>query len=141
MNDVVAARLVGTWRLVLYETVDAAGRRSRPFGDAVGRLTYDADGNMTGQVMRPDRAPVSLGEGNAQQVRAAYIGYIAYFGKYEVAGDGQSVLHRVAGSLNPAWVGGNQVRSMRFDGDRLILHANVEKAGGIVCHELTWERC
>ena len=59
----------------------------------------------------------------------------------EVAGDGQSVVHRVEGSLNPAWVGGNQVRTLRFDGDRLVLHANVEKAGAIVRHELTWERC
>ncbi|PYR88670.1 MAG: hypothetical protein DMF84_27290 [Acidobacteria bacterium] len=140
MKDALA-RLVGTWRLVLYETVDEAGRRSRPYGDAVGRLTYDPDGNMTGQVMRPNRAPVSLGEGNAQQVRAAYIGYIAYFGTYEIAGDGQAVVHRVEGSLNPAWVGGNQVRAMRFDGDRLILHATVEKGGAIVRHELTWERC
>jgi hypothetical protein len=141
MKDASAARLVGTWRLVLYETVDEDGRRGRPYGDAVGRLTYDTGGNMTGQVMRPNRAPVSVGEGSAQQVRAAYAGYIAYFGTYEVAGDGQSVVHRVEGSLNPAWVGGNQVRTMRVDGDRLVLHASVEKAGGIVRHELTWERC
>lgn len=141
MKGELETRLVGSWRLVLYETVDEGGRRSRPYGDAVGRLTYDADGNMTGQVMRPNRAPVSLGEGYAQQLRTAYIGYIAYFGTYEVARDGQSVIHRVEASLNPAWVGGNQVRTMRFDGDRLILHANVEKAGGIVRHELTWERC
>jgi hypothetical protein len=106
-----------------------------------GGFTYDADGNMTGQVMRPNRAAVSLGEGYAQQLRGAYIGYIAYFGRYEVARDGQMIVHRVEGSLNPAWVGGNQVRSVRFDGDRLILHANVEKAGTIVRHELTWERC
>jgi Lipocalin-like domain len=141
MTDALAARLVGTWRLVSYETVDEAGRRSQPYGAAVGRLTYDRDGNMTGQVMRPNRAPVSLGDGNAQQVRAAYIGYIAYFGTYEVARDGESVVHRVEGSLNPAWVGGNQVRQMRFDGDRLILEATVEKAGGLVRHVLTWERC
>ncbi len=141
MKGAVQGRLVGTWRLVQYETVDEDGRRSRPYGDAVGRLTYDVRGNMTGQVMRPNRAPVVLGEGSAQQVRAAYIGYIAYFGTYEVADDGRSVVHQVDGSLNPAWVGGIQMRTMRFDGDRLILHANVEKAGGIVRHELTWERC
>ena len=68
-------------------------RRGRPYGDAIGRLSYDENGNMSGQVMRPDRAKVELGEGNAQQVRAAYLGYIAYFGTYEVAADGQSVVH------------------------------------------------
>jgi hypothetical protein len=133
--------LIGNWRLVTYETVDAAGRRAKPYGDAVGRLTYDERGNMSGQVMRPNRARVELGEGNAQQVRAAYMGYIAYFGTYDIEPDGARVTHHVEGSLNPAWVGGDQVRAMRFDGDRLVLSAEVVKAGQTVTHTLTWERC
>ena len=134
-------RLVGTWRLVSYETDEAEGRRGKPYGDAVGRLDYDAHGNMSGQVMRPGRARVELGEGNAQQVRAAYLGYIAYFGTYEVAADGRSVVHHVHGSLNPAWVGGQQVPTLRFDGDRLVLSADVHKGRDTVTHTLTWERC
>lgn len=134
-------RLVGNWRLIAYETVDGIGRRGTPYGEAVGRLTYDDHGNMSGQVMRPDRARVELGEGNAQQVRAAYIGYIAYFGTYDVAPEGTRVVHHVQGSLNPAWVGGDQVRGLRFDGERLVLSAAVAKAGQTVTHVLTWERC
>ena len=134
-------RLVGNWRLVSYETSETEGRRGKPYGDAVGRLSYDERGNMAGQVMRPDRARVELGEGNAQQVRAAYLGYIAYFGTYEVGADGCSVVHHVQGALNPGWVGGDQVRRMRFDGDRLVLSAEVRKSGEIVTHVLTWERC
>jgi hypothetical protein len=134
-------RLIGSWRLVSYETTEKEGRRGKPYGDAVGRLSYDEHGNMAGQVMRPDRARVELGEGNAQQVRAAYLGYIAYFGTYEVAADGTSVVHHVHGALNPAWVGGDQVRRMRFDGARLVLSADVRKSGAIVTHVLTWERC
>ena len=134
-------RLIGSWRLVSYETTETEGRRGKPYGDAVGRLSYDEHGNMAGQVMRPDRARVELGEGNAQQVRAAYLGYIAYFGTYEVAADGMTVVHHVHGALNPTWVGGDQVRRMRFDGDRLVLSADVRKSGAIVTHVLTWERC
>lgn len=134
-------RLVGHWRLVTYETVDPSGRRGRPYGDAVGRLSYDDRGNMSGQVMRPDRARVELGEGNAQQVRAAYMGYIAYFGTYELDHDGTRVIHHVQGSLNPAWVGGDQVRGLRFDGERLVLSTDVVKGGQTVTHMLTWERC
>ena len=119
----VSTRLIGAWRLVSYETLDNKGRRGNPYAAAVGRLTYDEHGNMSGQVMRPDRARVEVGKGNAQTVRAAYIGYIAYFGSYEVAHDGASVAHRVEGALNPEWVGGTQVRKIRFDGDRLILSA------------------
>ena len=96
---------------------------------------------MAGQVMRPDRARVDVGKGNAQTVRAAYLGYIAYFGTYEVAADGESVVHHVQGALNPAWVGGDQVRKLRFDGERLVLSADVRKSGAIVTHVLTWERC
>ena len=134
-------RLVGTWKLLSYETNEEAGKRGKPYGDAVGRLEYDANGNMSGQVMRPGRAHVHRGEGNAQQVRGAYIGYIAYFGTYEVASDGTSVVHHVEGALNPAWVGGQQVRKMRFDGECLILTADVHKSGDVVTHTLTWERC
>jgi len=133
-------RLIGTWRLVSYETIEPGGRRAKPFGDAVGRLSYDECGNMSGQVMRPRRGRVELGEGNAQQVRAAYTGYIAYFGTYEVAADNRSVVHHVQGALNPAWVGGDQVRGMRFDGERLVLHADVTKGDIVVRHVLTWEK-
>jgi Lipocalin-like domain len=133
-------RLIGTWELQSYETLEADGGRERPFGQAVGRLTYDASGNMTGQVMRPNRPRVELGEGGAQQVRAAYTGYIAYFGTYELSADGASVIHHVRGALNPAWVGGDQIRGLRFEHDRLVLHADVPKAGAIVRHVLTWTR-
>ena len=134
-------RLLGNWRLVSYETRDAAGRTGRPYGNAVGRISYDAQGNMAGQVMRPDRAHVESGEGNASRVREAYLGYIAYFGTYDVAPDGASVVHHVQGALNPAWVGGDQVRRLRFEGDRLLLSVDVHKDGALVTHTLTWERC
>jgi hypothetical protein len=47
----------------------------------------------------------------------------------------------VQGSLNPEWVGSHQLRGMRFDGDRMILTADVRKSGDTVTHTLTWERC
>jgi lipocalin-like protein len=141
MSAEIRQRLVGTWRLVSYDTTSEGERRGQPYGAAVGRLEYDDHGNMSGQVMRPDRARVEV-NGTIQQVRAAYIGYIAYFGTYEVADDGRSVVHHVEGALNPAWVGGRQVRSLRFDSDRLILSAQVQKNDAeLVVHTLTWERC
>ena len=124
-------RLIGSWRLVSYETTDPGGRRGTPYGQAVGRISYDAHGNMAGQVMRPDR----------DGVERAFAGYIAYFGTYEVAGDGKSVVHHVEGALNPAWVGGDQVRGVRFDGARLVLSTPVRKNDVVVTHELIWERC
>jgi hypothetical protein len=134
-------RLIGSWRLVSYETADPAGRTGRPYGDAVGRISYDAQGNMAGQVMRPGRGHVEAGDAGAAQARHAYLGYIAYFGTYEVAADGRSIVHHVEGALNPAWVGGDQVRSLRFEGDRLVLGTGVARNGVVIQHTLTWERC
>jgi hypothetical protein len=132
--------LVGTWNLISYETIAPDGTRGKPYGEAVGRLEYDDRGHMSGQVMRPGRARVEAGDGAAQQVRAAYLGYIAYFGTYEIAADESSVVHHVHGALNPAWVGGDQVRSMRFEGERLVLHTDVPKGDVRVRHVLTWEK-
>jgi hypothetical protein len=133
-------RLIGNWTLLSYDAVAPDGTRSLPFGKAVGRLSYDEHGHMAGQVMRPGRAPVMLGEGGAQQVRAAYIGYIAYFGTYEVNATRGTVTHHVLGALNPSWVGGTQVRRMRLDGELLELQADVHKNGEIITHILTWRR-
>ena len=80
----VVRKLVGNWNLLSYVTENPDGSRGKPYGNAVGRLSYDELGNMAGQVMRPGRLDVAPGEWGAQQVRSAYAGYIAYFGTYEV---------------------------------------------------------
>ena len=133
-------RLLGTWELVSYESYEPDGRERLPFANAVGRITYDPDGNMTGQVMRPGRAVVDSRTGGYDRLRAAYTGYIAYFGTYEVSADEATVVHHVVGALNPAMVGSDQVRRLRFDGDRLVLEAHVQKPDGTARHVLTWQR-
>ena len=133
-------QLVGNWTLLSYITENPDGSRGRPYGDAVGRLSYDEHGHMAGQVMRPGRSDVAPGEWGAQQVRSAYAGYIAYFGTYEVNEAEDTVVHHVQGALNPGWVGGDQVRRMRFDGDLLVLSTDVVKAGALVKHSLTWKK-
>ena len=133
-------RLVGSWTLVSYLTEAPDGSTGRPYGDAVGRLTYDEHGYMSGQVMRPGRLAVAPGQWAMQEVRSAYAGYIAYFGTYEVNDAADTVVHHVEGALNPGWVGGRQVRRMRFDGDLLILSTDVPKGGAMVRHTLTWRK-
>ena len=133
-------RLVGNWTLLSYVTEHPDGSRGKPYGDAVGRLSYDALGNMAGQVMRPGRLEVAPRQWGAQEVRSAYAGYIAYFGTYEVSAAGDAVVHHVQGALNPGWVGGDQVRRMRFDDDLLILSTEVQKDGALVRHTLTWKK-
>jgi hypothetical protein len=133
-------RLVGNWTLVSYDSIEPDGSIEKPFGEAVGRLSYDALGHMSGQVMRPDRAAIVRSDRGIHNLRAAYRGYIAYFGTYEVNERGDTVVHHVQGALNPAWVGGTQVRRLRFDGELLILEAEVERPEGNHRHVLTWQR-
>ena len=133
-------RLVGNWSLVSYVTEHPDGSRGKPYGDAVGRLSYDEHGHMAGQVMRPGRLEVAPGQWGTQEVRSAYAGYIAYFGTYEVNDACDTVTHHVEGALNPGWVNGDQVRRMRFDGDLLILSTDVPKGGALVRHTLTWRK-
>lgn len=132
--------LVGSWSLVSYVTEAPDGTQGTPYGEAVGRLTYDAHGNMSGQVMRPGRAPVVHGQSGLPEVRAAYAGYIAYFGTYAVNDAGDTVIHHVQGALNPSWVGRDQVRRFRLDGDRLTLSLAVRKGDVDIRHTLTWQR-
>jgi hypothetical protein len=126
--------------LLSYTTEAPDGTTGKPYGEAVGRLNYDALGNMAGQVMRPNRLAVAPGQWGTQEVRSAYAGYIAYFGTYEVNEAGDTVVHHVEGALNPGWVGGRQVRRLRFDGELLVLSTDVPKAGAMVRHTLTWQK-
>lgn len=121
-------RLVGNWSLVSYESFSADGTKRHPFGAAVGRLAYDAHGNMAGQVMRPGRHGADAP------------GYIAYFGTYDVDAGAHVVMHHVEGALNPSWVGGDQVRRFRFDGDHLVLEVDIVRGDTTSRHVLTWKR-
>ncbi len=123
-------QFVGTWKLVLYEI-----GASYPMGrDAVGLLTYHANGRMSLQVMRSDRPkfPVTgLGDieggyeaGTSEEAESAYRGYIAYFGTYEVNEEGRFVTHHIEASLFPNWVGKDQVEFFELSEDRLTLGLN-----------------
>jgi hypothetical protein len=121
-------RLIGNWALISYESIGPDGVTRHPFGQAVGRLAYGEDGQMAGQVMRPGRAGADAP------------GYIAYFGTYEIDPSGDVVTHHVEGALNPAWVGGDQARRFRFDGDHLLLELDIRKGDRISRHVLTWRK-
>jgi hypothetical protein len=135
--------LLGTWRLVSWQAHGADGTVTYPLGEhAVGYLVYTADGRMFAQLMRPGRPGFASGDmlrGTAAENAAAVGGYVAYSGTFEVR-DG-AVFHRVDLSLFPNWIGGEQRRSIAWDGDRLILSSPpVLVAGRALVHRIVWER-
>lgn len=136
--------LVGTWKLVSYVIEHPDGRPEqtamgeRPYG----RLIYTADGNMLAQIAAPGRknfAKSYLMGATPAEAKAATDTYLAYGGTWRVQGD--TVIHTVEGGLFPNWVGGEQVRAVAWDGDRLVLSTPVmERAQGLVAARLTWQR-
>ena len=137
--------LLGSWRLEAWRTDYSDGRAPTfPYGpDAVGTLLYTPDGRMNASIGRPERERLSSANTRLApdaEKTAAFDSYFNYAGRFEIRGD--SVVHRVELSLNPNFVGSEQVRRIEFEGNRLTLSA-VEtdaKTGTLRTHRLIWRR-
>lgn len=117
--------LIGAWMLESYQSSDLDGTNMRyPLGpDARGVIMYTADGYMSAQIMRADRAPFARGDlqaADTDELAAAAKGYLAYSGPYSVLDNGV-IAHHVDVSLLPNWIGGTQYRAARTGDDRLEL--------------------
>jgi len=137
--------LLGTWRLVSYEARDSEGRIQYPLGEDVsGLLVYDAGGNMSAHVTRTDlplfaaKDPARATDG---ELRAAFEGYGSYFGTYTIDQARQTVTHHVRGAWYPNWIGHDQVRHFKFEGNRLLLSTPpILWDDQSLEYVLTWER-
>jgi len=140
-----ASALVGAWHLVSFESRTTGGEIRHPLGRApTGQLIYDADGHMSAHLMDPERPRFAAGDltqGSDAEVRAAMAGYIAYYGTYTLEQSRGVVTHHVQGALFPNWVGGDQVRHFRMDGDRLTISTPTIRIGSEDSTTvLVWER-
>ncbi|MEV6121149.1 alpha/beta fold hydrolase [Streptomyces sp. NPDC052077] len=131
--------LVGVWHLTSFTVRDQSGGViGHPMGVCpTGVLTYGADGSMSvhlgasGPAVPGDGAPHPEGtEGLVR--RRPYLGYAGTF-----AHTGDRVVHRLEIASVPQWVGTEQVRAVRFDGDELTLSPPPENDRTLA---LTWRR-
>ncbi len=137
--------VIGTWRLVSVETLRPGGEVSHEWmgRNPVGLIIYDATGHVSVQIMR-DPGPTFGGvrdrPDTPDEVKAAYNGYYAYFGTYEVNEPEGTILHRVRGSLWPREVGREYRRHVTLTGDRLTLTTPpFQAAGEQRRNQLIWE--
>lgn len=118
-----AADVVGAWRLISLETLDADGLVIYPLGrEAVGLLTYTASGHMCVAIMDPHRPPFASDDrfaATVEELRAAGLRYWSYAGRYEVAAG--RMRHHIEVSLIPNWVGTTLERACTLEGERLTL--------------------
>lgn len=140
----VRDQFLGVWKLVSYTRKAADGKVDYPYTEKpVGRITYDAAGRMSAQLMKPGRKSTLpsgmsfvLGRASDAEIREAVGGFIAYYGTFEVDEKAGEVVHHVEACLVPSWVGTDLRRKYQFAGKRMTLRAAV---GGITV-DLVWER-
>jgi len=120
----VSGSLIGTWRAVHYQTWDAQGRISTPFGDPVsGYAVFDPTGHAFIQMMRTPPVPpfASANAPTSEEIRTAYSAFAAYYGTYRIDDAARIVTIRVEGSNMPSYTGSDQVRPFHIEGDTLRL--------------------
>lgn len=135
----VRNRFIGVWKLVSCERKSSSGELSYPYGEKpVGRITYDKAGRMSAQLMRPERhspAGTTLQTGSPTELRDV-LGFVAYFGTFDIDEATRTVIHHVQASLVTSYVGTDLKRTYEFAGTQLILTARTEDAAW----RLIWER-
>lgn len=123
--------ITGTWRLVRAVSRDAEGRAlSAPYGGVgQGRVVLGADGRMMA-VLCDGRATIP--DGGKRE-------YSSYCGNYTF--DGKQLVTRVDAASDPARIGSDQVRDVRFEDGLMVLRPPLRSYGGAAeQRELYWEK-
>jgi hypothetical protein len=124
------SQFVGAWKLIQQVEI-RDGNETFPRGEnPTGLLIYLADGTMSVQLMRTDRGRFN----DMSSLQTALEEYLGYYGRYTVDEAASIVVHHVEGCSFPRWIGTDQVRRYRFEGNQLILSAE----GQGVRRVLTW---
>jgi hypothetical protein len=124
-------RIIGTWGLENTKGVDDGGNvLPPPYGPAPnGVACFQADGRMY-CVLCDGRAELPAGE--ARQ-------FMSYAGNYSF--DGTTLSTRVDASSDASRVGGEQVRSVRFENGGMVLAPPRRLYASVMQHqELFWKR-
>src|SRR5262245_31688789 len=133
-------KIVGTWTLVsvVYEDQETKERTPVLGEHPRGRQIATVDGRWLALVTAENR-PVP--KTDAERARALQT-MIAYTGRYRV--EDSKVITKVEAAWNETWVGGEQTRFIRFEGDRLFIesppmpHLNVNNK--VVKVVVIWDR-
>jgi hypothetical protein len=124
-------RILGTWRMTATRGRDDEGNPlAPPFGPrARGLVVFQPDGRMM-SVLCDGRPELPAGESRQ---------FMSYAGNYTF--DGTTLTTRVDAASDPGRVGGEQVRSVRFEAGKMVLAPPRRLWAGVMQHqELTWER-
>lgn len=122
--------VVGVWKLVAATTTDASGKEvAVPYGPrGMGLVSLTGDGRMMAVLI----------DGRRETPDGAQREYTSYCGNYTF--DGTTLVTTVDAASDPARFV-PQVRTVRFEGARMILMPPTIERGGVpVQRALTWEK-
>ena len=124
--------IVGTWKVVNAISRDAQGKElARPFGPkGIGIVTLNAEGRMMAVLC--DGRPHLPDEMKRE--------YSSYCGNYTF--DGSTLITKVDASASARnAVGSDQVRKVRFEGERMVLTPPPTELNGVMQYrDIIWER-
>lgn len=137
--------LVGSWRLISSEGHSTDGRVVYDQGkEPTGRVMFDASGRLSLHLTDPNRRNFESGDflrPTPEELTEAFKGYFGYFGSYTVDEDAEVVTFHIEGAANPNYVGTDQRRIFKIEGNRLTLRTQPERAGGAdITYLVVWER-
>ena len=138
----IKKQLLGTsWRLKTYQSEDVYGDIIYPLGeDAYGTIIFTNEEEMAVQIMANNRENkvneefIDLYNTEAEKDMAMF-GYHAYSGPFDINEEKSHLITHVKISLLEAYVGSEQTRSAKIDGNTLYL-SNVKHPE----RKLTWKR-
>lgn len=137
-------QLIGHWRLMSLTAVHERDIEYPMGQDLEGVITYEPTAHMAMQIMRylrPSFVSGDMDRGTPEELAAAVSGYSAYFGTYSVDETARVVTHHVKGSLFPNWVGTDQRREIRIDGNSLTLTSQpILSEGKMRVFRAEWKR-
>jgi hypothetical protein len=109
-----ANSLVGTWKLVSFQfEVEGNDERRDAFDEhPVGVVIITAEGRLLTLITASNRAPTAAASD-------LFDSMMAYSGLYRLQGN--RLITTVDSAWHPAWVGTEQARSIKYDGDTLSL--------------------
>ncbi|MCU0626643.1 MAG: lipocalin-like domain-containing protein [Gemmatimonadaceae bacterium] len=118
--------VVGSYRVVAVQNRDSVTGQWRDlFGAApAGYATYAADGTHTLQFTRTPAPTFGARDdraGTDAELRAAFLGFFAWHGRWRLDAARQVIIHEIEGSLWPSWRNTVQERPYRMRGDTLVL--------------------
>ena len=98
---------------------------------------------MFALLMRPERHTtvlpgMELDQATQDELRNIVVGFVSYFGTFDVDQVSHTVTHHIAASLVPSWVGTDLKRNFHFEGNSLVLTR--VSPDGTSSDRLIWDR-